>query len=283
MRVSGMAGVVRAHYSGVAAPIPHERPLHENEEYENLYSAHLAQAVDWQRVLLAICAVGDTLDGNSEKFDKGLIVETAIEFFSKGGLSRVDKAGCDLEDRGFGNCGKPIRLEVKFGKDDLRGRPRTQRAGAEPRVPDILKQERKTEKEKVERIVKNNHGNCTNELEQYADFFIILDTTNVFLCPYRHIRTACDKLAEDKAVLKPIIFKDHLQLLYTAGCDMRDPKITALSKGGIFKYRQRKMDLIKSMMCEICKLNVRTIRTEVDVFDQWVWLLGQLQTAVTDR
>lgn len=88
--------------------------MDDNNRTTIVVAEYVRDNVDWPAMFNMLAALGSTLNGRKDRFDKAEIIEKGLDVFSDGKLSHIDSIGADHYISELG-----VRVEVKFVSNNL--------------------------------------------------------------------------------------------------------------------------------------------------------------------
>lgn len=128
------------------------------------YATVVRDSLDRDRFATLIHRIGNTLNGNKDRFDKADILEQAFAQYSSGRFRWVDRVGRDHQDTILGHD-----VEFKFSGDALYSK-----TGKIVRSNDI-------------KLTNSQGTNARSVLPKPADFYVFASNTAMALCHYEQL------------------------------------------------------------------------------------------------
>lgn len=143
---------------------------------------YIKDAVDWNKFFSVIRALGSSMNGQKDRFDKSDIIELAFSEFSSGQIEYINENGVDHILKNLFYCDERIGVEMKFLTSAFYGMRVTQRKSKatnyhseQERIVNIQKLK---DNGTISIKLMNSNGNNKHKTlpENYAKFLLVVDS-----------------------------------------------------------------------------------------------------------
>jgi hypothetical protein len=197
----------------------------------NNVSKFIKESIEWKSMFAMINAVGDTLNGRKDRFDKAEIIERGLAKYSSGKILHIDDIGADHYIPEL-----DIRIEVKFVKNNL-----FTKVGKQPKSHSNAK-------------LTNTLGSSDQrQLEKTFDYLLLLEVSGAALISYEDLLEYVESNGDGLHAKIPFESLDIIQ--QPSDISIEESLVTSVS------YKKEKDEAIDRFLESF----VTTVEEEVDL------------------